>query len=185
MASGLVTEHQIDEARATLRPPEGAFGAKTSPPSDQELARRLTEIGAINAWQAKQLLEGRTKFTLGPYRIVDSLGQGGMGQVFKAEHSTNGRIVAIKVLPRDRSTPEAIASFVREIQAMAKLEHSKLVRVLDDGYDGSVYYMATEYVPGDGPAEVGSPRRPVEHGGRRRASYPRSPRPFSTPTSRG
>ena len=148
LVSGLVTEHQIDEARATLRPPEGAFGAKASPPSDQELARRLTEIGAINAWQAKQLLEGRTKFTLGPYRIVDSLGQGGMGQVFKAEHSTTGRTVAIKVLPRDRSTPEAIANFAREIQALAKLDHPRLVRALDEGYDGSVYYLVTEYVPG-------------------------------------
>ena len=123
LASGLVTEHQIDEALSTLRPPEGAFGAKASPPSEQELAHRLTEIGAINVWQAKQLLEGRTKFTLGPYRIVDSLGQGGMGQVFKAEHSLTKRTVAIKVLPRDRCTPEAIANFAREFQALAKLDH--------------------------------------------------------------
>ena len=84
--------------------------------------------GVLNAWQAKQLLDGRTKFTLGPYRIVDSIGQGGMGQVFKAEHSVLGRTVAIKVLPRDKSTPEAVANFTREIQALAKLDHRKLVR---------------------------------------------------------
>ncbi len=112
------------------------------------MAHRLTEIGAINVWQAKQLLEGRTKFTLGPYRIVDSLGQGGMGQVFKAQHSTTGRTVAIKVLPRDRCTPEAIANFAREMQALAKLDHPRLVHAWDEGYDGNVYYMVTEYVPG-------------------------------------
>ena len=102
----------------------------------------------MNAWQAKQLLDGRTKFTLGPYRIVDSIGQGGMGQVFKAEHSVLGRTVAIKVLPRDKSTPEAIANFTREIQALAKLDHPKLVRALDEGHDGNVYYLVTEFVPG-------------------------------------
>ena len=105
-------------------------------------------MGLLNAWQAKQLLDGRTKFTLGPYRIIDSIGQGGMGQVFKAEHPLMGRIVAVKVLPRDKSTPEAIANFTREIQALAKLDHASLVRALDAGHDGNVHYLVTEYVPG-------------------------------------
>ena len=59
-----------------------------------------------------------------------------------------GRIVAIKVLPRDKSTPEAMANFTREIQALAKLDHRHLVRALDAGQDGNVYYLVTEYVPG-------------------------------------
>ena len=102
----------------------------------------------MNAWQAKQLLDGRTKFTLGSYRIVDSIGQGGMGQVFKAEHAVLGHVVAIKVLPRDKSTPEAIANFTREIQSLRKLDHRRLVRSLDEGRDGNVYYLVTEFVPG-------------------------------------
>ncbi|MCP5116884.1 MAG: protein kinase, partial [bacterium] len=57
------------------------------------------------------------------YQIIDSLGQGGMGQVFKAEHSMMGRVVAIKVLPKSRSTDDAVASFRHEIRALAKLDH--------------------------------------------------------------
>ena len=50
-----------------------------------------------------------------------------MGQVFKARHGKMGRTVAVKVLPRDKSTPEAVASFTREIRALARLDHPKLV----------------------------------------------------------
>ena len=118
------------------------------PPDDQQLANKLVELGRLNSWQAGQLLEGRAKFNLGPYRIVDSLGQGGMGQVFKAEHGVMKRVVAVKVLPRSKCTPEAIASFTREIRALARLDHPCLVRALDAGQDGNVHYLVTEYVPG-------------------------------------
>jgi serine/threonine protein kinase len=80
--------------------------------------------------------------------IIDSIGQGGMGQVFKAQRGAMGRVVAIKVLPRDKSTPEAIANFTREIRALASLDHQKLVAALDAGQDGNVHYLVTEYVPG-------------------------------------
>jgi serine/threonine protein kinase len=105
-------------------------------------------MGLLNAWQAKQLLDGRNKFTLGAYRIIDSIGQGGMGHVFKAEDPILKRVVAIKVLPRDKSTPEAIANFTREIQALGSLSHPKLVRAVDAGKDGNVNFLVTEYVPG-------------------------------------
>jgi serine/threonine protein kinase len=112
------------------------------------LADKLVELGQLNFWQSRQLLEGRKKFTLGPYRIKDSLGRGGMGQVFKGEHEVMGRVAAIKVLPREKSTPEAIHNFTREIRAQAKMDHPNLVRALDAGEDGNVYYLVTEYVPG-------------------------------------
>ena len=102
----------------------------------------------LNPWQAKQLLDGRTKFTLGPYLMVDSLGLGGMGHVFKARHAESGQIVAVKVLPRAKSTPEAVAGFLREIEAIERLNHPKLVAALDAGVDGNVHYLVTEYVPG-------------------------------------
>ena len=102
----------------------------------------------LNVWQAKQLLDGRTKFNSGPYLIIDSIGQGGMGQVFKARTAADGRIVAVKVLPRHKSTPEAVANFAREIRALANLDHPKLVAALDAGEDGNVHYLVTEYVPG-------------------------------------
>ncbi len=71
-----------------------------------------------------------------------------MGQVFAAVHQIMHRQVAIKVLPRGKSTPEAIASFTREIQTQAKLDHRNLVRAYDAGHDGNVYFLVTEYVPG-------------------------------------
>ena len=99
LASGLLTREQLDEARAGMRWSEGDEPDPDAPPSDRQLADRLVEMGLLNAWQAKQLLDGRTKFNLGPYLIIDSIGQGGMGQVFKARHEKIGRIVAVKVLP--------------------------------------------------------------------------------------
>ena len=148
LASGLVSEEQLAAARRGVRWSETDEPSADAPPTDQQIAQRLVEIGVLNSWQAGQLLEGRTKFTLGPYKIVDSIGQGGMGQVFKAEHGVLGRVVAVKVLPRAKSTPEAILNFNNEIRALAKLDHPALVRALDAGHDGNVYYLVTEYVPG-------------------------------------
>ena len=144
LASGLVTPEQIAAAGARLRRETGA----ASEQDEALLASMLVESGAINAWQAEQLRSGRTKFQLGPYRIIDSIGQGGMGQVFKAEHVMMGREVAVKVLPKHRSTPLAVESFTREIRAQAQLDHFNLVRAFDAGHDGNVYYLVTEYVVG-------------------------------------
>ena len=60
-----------------------------------------------------------------------------------------GRESAVKVLPKNRSTPEAIANFRREIRLQAQLDHNNLVRALDAGREGKVHYLVTEYVPGD------------------------------------
>jgi len=148
VASGLLTEEQINEARTAVGWSDGDEADADAPLTEQQLADRLVEMGRLNVWQAKQLLEGRTKFTLGQYRIVDSIGKGGMGQVFKAEHSVMGRIVAIKVLPLSKSTPDAVSNFTNEMRALASLDHNRLVRALDAGQDGNVYYLVTEYVPG-------------------------------------
>ncbi len=148
LASGLLSDEQIEEARAAVGWSESDEPDDDTPQTEQQLADRLVAMGHLNPWQAKQLLDGRTKFNLGPYLIVDSIGQGGMGQVFKAEHSVMGRVVAIKVLPLNKSTPDAVANFTREIRALASLDHPRLVRALDAGHDGNVYYLVTEYVPG-------------------------------------
>lgn len=153
LTSGLVSQAQLDEVTATLAA-AAAEGAPAQPAeqsadqADKQLASALIERGWLNRWQADQLLLGRARFSLGPYRVIDSIGQGGMGQVFKAEHLLMGRVVAVKVLPRHKSTPEAIASFMREIRAQAQLDHENLVRALDAGHDGNVHYLVTEYVPG-------------------------------------
>ena len=148
LASGLLTQEQIEKARGgTWNAPDDEFLVADGP-TDRQLADRLVEMGLLNEWQATQLLSGRTKFNLGPYVMIDSLGQGGMGQVFKAQHRKTGQVAAVKVLPRDKSTPEAVASFLREIEAIERLNHPKLVAAIDAGEDGNVHYLVTEYVPG-------------------------------------
>ena len=142
LASGLLTVEQFEEAEMALR----ADGADAE--NGDLLIAKLIEQGRINTFQAEQFKVGQTHFNLGPYQVIDSLGQGGMGQVFKAEHTLMGRVVAIKVLPKHKSTPEAIASFTREMRAQAQLDHQNLVRAFDAGRDRNVYYLATEYVPG-------------------------------------
>lgn len=152
IAGGLLSNEQLAEAISAMRwasgdepdPQPAGEGAGEA----EQLAAWLVERGMLNLWQAKQLLEGQTRFHLGPYRIVDSLGSGGMGQVFRARHTETGLEVAIKVLPRDKSTPEAVASFAREVRAQASLNHENLVKAVDAGYDGKVYYLVSEYVPG-------------------------------------
>ncbi len=145
LASGLITQRQLDRVADVIRREEGRDGG---PVSDDELADKLVELDVLTSYQAAQLKEGRTKFNLGPYIITDFIGQGGMGQVFKAVHDMMGRESAVKVLPLSRATPEAVLNFTREIRTQAQLDHPNLVRAFDAGYDGNVYYLVTEYVPG-------------------------------------
>ncbi|MCH2131425.1 MAG: serine/threonine protein kinase [Pirellulaceae bacterium] len=116
--------------------------------TDYELAAELVRRGDLTQYQAAQLRSGQKKFHLKDYRIVDFIGKGGMGQVFRAVHELMGREVAIKVLPRERCTPEAIQNFSREVHNQAKLDHPNLVRAFDAGHDGNVYFLVTEYIPG-------------------------------------
>jgi serine/threonine protein kinase len=139
LASALLTQEELDEAI-------GVLAAEDL--TDEKLATKLVELGRLNRWQAEQLRIGQRKFNLGDYHIIDSIGQGGMGQVFKAEHAMMGRIVAVKVLPRSKSTPEAVASFFREMRAQSQLDHQNLVRAFHAGHDGNVYFLVTEFVPG-------------------------------------
>jgi len=112
------------------------------------LADHLVALGIFTRYQAQQLQAGRGKLTLGPYQITDWIGQGGMGQVFKAVHSVMGRQCAVKVLPMEKSTTESRESFLREIRLQAGLDCPYLVRAYDAGHDGNVHYLVTEYVPG-------------------------------------
>ncbi len=146
LASGLLTPGDFREAEQTLRA-QDPNPAVVTEFSDAQLAAELISMGRLNRWQAEQLKKGRSKFNLGPYQIIDSIGQGGMGQVFKAEHTMMGRTVAVKVLPRHKSTKDAIDSFTREIRAQAQLDHENLVQAFDAGHD-DVYFLVTEYVPG-------------------------------------
>ncbi len=147
--SGLVSDEQMDYVlrvasyRMTQRGCNLA-GAEF----DRLIGEILVEQQIVTAYQAEQLAAGRTKLDLGGYLITDWIGQGGMGQVFKAVHQVMGRICAVKVLPLTRLTQESRENFLREIRMQAALDCPYLVRAYDAGQDRSVHYLVTEYVPG-------------------------------------
>lgn len=149
MASGLVSDQQLDYSLRVCRHRLSQQGL----PGDCEIPERLladtlVEQEVLTEYQADQLLAGRRKFFLGQYLITDWIGQGGMGQVFKAIHQVMGRECAVKVLPLARATQDARNSFAREIRMQSKLDCPFLVRAFDAGQDGNVHYLVTEYVPG-------------------------------------
>ena len=83
------------------------------PQDGEQLARLLVRQKKLTAYQAQQIYAGRGKsLILGNYRILDKLGQGGMGLVLKAEHQRMDRIVALKVLsPKVTKTPDVLQRF--------------------------------------------------------------------------
>jgi len=83
------------------------------------------------------------------YHILESIGEGGMGCVFRAVHTRLNRAVAIKVLRRDRvNSKEAISRFFREMEVVGKLEHPNIVRALDAGVQDGQQYLVMEYLAG-------------------------------------
>jgi serine/threonine protein kinase len=114
------------------------------------LARKLIERGLLTRFQAEMILCGRTDgFILGQYRILDHLGHGGMGRVFKAEHQTMKRIVALKVLaPHLMKTQKARELFQREVRAAARLVHPNIVTAFDANQSGDRHYLVMEFVDG-------------------------------------
>ena len=146
--SKLVTQDQLEQAIGAIVQAKGGDPRLASKISDRSVAKKLVEMKVLSTYQADQLMTGRAKLNLGPYVITDWIGQGGMGQVFKAVHQMLGRESAVKVLPLHKSTPESIENFRREIRAQAKLDHPNLVRAFDAGEDGNVHFLVVEYVPG-------------------------------------
>ena len=85
---------------------------------------------------------------LGPYRIVEKIGRGGMATVYKAYHATMDRNVAIKIIPQHfASNPDFTARFEREAKVVAKLQHPHILPVFDYGQEGDVNYIVMPYMP--------------------------------------
>jgi serine/threonine-protein kinase len=117
------------------------------------LLARLVAAGMITQFHANKLAAGKYKgFQLGDdrYLILDQLGQGGMGQVFLAEHAQMRRLVALKVLSPHafENDPIARERFFREARAAGTLDHPNIVRVYDLCQDGKILFLVMEYVEG-------------------------------------
>lgn len=87
---------------------------------------------------------------LGPYRLLEKLGEGGMAVVYQARHEHTGRLVALKLLKHHRLTDaEHLARFRREMLATGSVEHGQVVQALDAGTVDGQPYLAIEYVRGE------------------------------------
>ncbi|MBC8288986.1 MAG: serine/threonine protein kinase [Planctomycetes bacterium] len=94
--------------------------------------------------------EARDAQQFGQYRLLNRLGQGGMGEVYKAEHQLLKRPCAIKLIrPEHASDPQMLARFEREVKTTAKLTHWNTIDIYDYGRtdDGTFYYVM-EFLPG-------------------------------------
>src|SRR5207245_11347634 len=118
----------------------------------------------------------------GQYRILDGLGQGGMGRVFKAEHLPMGRTVAIKVLaPQHTKTEKARQLFMREVRAAGKLMHANIVTAHDANEADGRHYLVMEYIDGPNLEQLVHERGPLPVAlacRNNRQSAPRAPWPF-------
>ena len=87
---------------------------------------------------------------LGEYLLLDRIGAGGMGEVFRAEHRTMNRHVAVKILSRKiADNPQLLERFFHEIRAVAKLMHPNIVTAFDAGSQGGVHFLVMELVEGE------------------------------------
>jgi formylglycine-generating enzyme required for sulfatase activity len=123
---------------------------KAHPTSVEALVAELVKEKHLTKFQAAQVAAGRAKsLILGGYTILDKIGAGGMGQVFKAVHRRMDRFVAIKTLPSaTMKDMAAVARFEREVKAAAKLRHPNIVAADDADQANGVHFLVMEYVEG-------------------------------------
>ena len=91
---------------------------------------------------------------LGPYKITQRLGEGGMGEVYRARDTRLGRDIAIKVLPAHLSNnPDLKQRMEREAKAISSLNHPRICTLHDIGHQESVDFLVMEYLEGEALAD--------------------------------
>jgi len=160
--SGLLPEGREEAVLAELA------NQGVHPTDARSLAGELVRHTILTAWQAEMLLQGKHRgFHLGPYVILQTLGNGSMGSVFLAQHVLMQRRCAIKVLPsKSREDRDLLDRFQLEARVVAALDHPNIVRAYDFNKDTStgseVYYLVMEYVEGQDLQRMVTKEGPLE-----------------------
>jgi serine/threonine protein kinase len=157
--SGLMTATEIAAFQQTLP-------AECQPTDATALAQRLIEAHRLTEYQVSAIIEGRSADLLfGEYRILDRIGEGGMGIVLKAEHQLTRRVVAVKVLAAGAMrAPNIVQRFYRELQTAARLNHPNIVAAYDAGQFKGNHYLVMEFVDGQSLSDLVHQRGPLPLG---------------------
>ncbi|MBW3597728.1 MAG: serine/threonine protein kinase [Planctomycetes bacterium] len=133
-----------EEAAALLK------NARENRFTPQRLAAELVRSGRLTKYQAKCVYHGEVEhLVLGNYVVLEQIGAGGMGLVFKGLHRRMKRLVALKILPPSAmKTREAVERFQREVEAAARLSHPHIVTAHDADEESDIHYLVMEYVDG-------------------------------------
>jgi serine/threonine protein kinase len=119
---------------------------RAEPPA---LAEYLVNKGVLSQFQADRLLQGKTQgFVLGPFTLMDALGSGSMGTVYKAQSKNDNQWYAVKVLPRRSMWNVRIAR--RKVRAFEACRHPAVVPFVDVGTAGGMHFLAWPFIEGEG-----------------------------------
>jgi phosphate ABC transporter phosphate-binding protein len=123
---------------------------ETGDADGESLARQLVRGNELTAFQANAVLEGTyADLRIGSYEVLDLLGKGAMGTVYKARHRTMKRMVAIKVLAPDVARRSTFAQrFQREVETLAQLSHVNIIMAFDAGEAPAGPFLVMEFVQG-------------------------------------
>jgi serine/threonine protein kinase len=126
----------------------GEFLNKNPRAEPPALAEFLIGQNILTGFQAERLLQGKTQgFVLGPFTLMDALGSGSMGTVYKAHNKTDNEWYAVKVLPRRSMWNVRIAR--RKVRSFEQCKHPAVVPFVDVGTAGGMHYLAWPYVEGE------------------------------------
>jgi eukaryotic-like serine/threonine-protein kinase len=141
--SGVLTDRQFDEIRVKVL--SGDY-----PNDSVALAERLVQDQILTPYQTQRFLNNKAHgLSVGRYVILDRIGSGSMGRVYKAHHRLMGRVVALKIIaPEIVTNARVVARFQREMRLVGRLDHPNVVRAFDADHVDNVLYIVMEYVNG-------------------------------------
>jgi serine/threonine-protein kinase len=138
--SGLIDRGQLDQI-------VGEFLRRNPRAEAPALAEHLVNQRTLTAFQAERILNGKTQgLALGPYVLQDAIGQGSMGQVYRATSKNDNILYAVKVLPRRSMWNVRLAR--RQVRAFGQFSHPSVVPFVDVGTAGGLHYLAWPLVEG-------------------------------------